>query len=234
MIFGTWCLIPSPEVVSALSQNLDFVILDREHGTASYSDIYNMIAAAKREDTYAFVRVSSNNESEILHSLDCGADGIIIPHVQTVEDVEKFIKYTSYPPMGERGYTPFVYSGSYGRVKNQENFKKETNEALIRGIIIEDEEGVRNLPYIVRMDIDLIYIGVYDLSISLGLPINAPKIKQICKEIAKEVRSNKKSLGAIFSNKKDLNFLQELDVDFGCYKTDTAILFDSTEEVISW
>jgi 4-hydroxy-2-oxoheptanedioate aldolase len=234
MKYGTWCIIPSPEVVSVLAHNLDFVILDQEHGTASCSDIYNMTAVAQREDAVVLARPSKNDETEILHLLDCGVDGIIVPHVRTVGDVLAFLEYTNYPPFGKRGYTPFVYSADYGRHKKDECFKDLANTKIIRAIIIEDMEGVNNLHEMLGLGINMVYIGVYDLSSSLGLDVDDPRIKDICKDIVDMVKAAHKQTGAIFGDRASLTDMVNLGIDFACYKTDTAILFDAIKEMREW
>lgn len=235
MQVGTWCIIPSPQVASVLAQNLDFVIVDREHGNASYEDVYAMCAAVQRIDKLCFARPSSNNEAEILHLMDSGVDGIIIPHVQHVKDVERFIEYTNYPPKGNRGYTPFVQAGGYGAVK--ERYGKEStrllNDTLYRAIIIEDMVGVNNLSEMVHMDFDMVYIGIYDLSISIGCEMKDRRLQEIVQHIIRTSLNAGKSVGAIFHTKEEMQSLQARGITHAVYKTDTAILYDSVREVLS-
>jgi 4-hydroxy-2-oxoheptanedioate aldolase len=233
MQYGTWCILPSPEVVSVLAHNLDVVILDREHGTASYADIYNMCAAAQRECVMVLARPSSNNEAEILHLLDCGVNGIMIPHVQSVIDVQEFLEYTNFPPIGSRGYTPFVYGAQYGAHKDDPQWKDHTNLQIYRAVIIEDDAGRRELPSILKTPIDMVYIGVYDLSTSLGMSVDDPRMNDIFTQMAKQIKAARKALGAIFHDEASLQFLRSNNVDLAVYKTDTAILFDGTKTLRS-
>jgi len=106
---GTWCIIPSEHVVNILAKaGLDFVLIDMEHGTANLECVYKMVLAANAEGVDALVRVSSNDESEILKVLDVGAAGVIIPHIETVNDCKQALSFTKFPPMGQRGYSPYV------------------------------------------------------------------------------------------------------------------------------
>jgi len=222
MQYGTWCLIPSPEVVDIVSRKLDFVILDREHGNASDRDIFNMITAASATDTDAFVRVSSNNEREILHALDSGATGIIVPHVHTALDIKKIADFALFPPEGNRGYTPFVHSSSYHPTLK---YKEATNARVFIGIIIEDMEGVNNLREILsECHINMVYIGVYDLASSLGVGIS--DLKKEMEEISNICHDFCTDMGAIYSDKETLKNLADLDVEYAVYKTDTAVLYD--------
>ena len=113
-VYGVWCVIPSPEVINIISKSgLDFVIVDMEHGPMDYTIAQQMVISAHSENCNAIIRTPRNDESNILKSLDIGSDGIIIPHVNSIEDVEKCISYSKYPPIGNRGYTPYTRSGVY-------------------------------------------------------------------------------------------------------------------------
>lgn len=235
MNIGTWCIIPSPEVVSVLAQRLDFIIIDKEHGNASNRDVLLMTLAAHEARASSFVRVSANDEGEILHALDSGADGIIVPHIETVQDIEKFIAYTTFPPEGVRGYTPFVYGGRYGIYKKvAKEYQNRCNRELLRGIIIESVAGLNNLDSILKTSIDLIYIGVYDLASSLGIAVDSLEIDTYLKEACEKIKASDKMAGAIFFSKENFKKLKELNISYCVYKTDTAILAESIEEIGKW
>jgi len=235
MQFGTWGIIPSVQVASVLAQKLDFIIIDREHGNASYEDVFAMCSVIQRENKGCYVRASSNNDTELLHLMDSGVDGIIIPHVSTVKDVEMFIEYTNFPSVGCRGYTPFVYNGRYGKWKNTPNeYKKFTNTSLMRGVIIEDEEGLQNLSNILKYPLDMIYIGIYDLASSLGVKIDDPLVKTVFSKIIKMAEVVSIPVGAIFNDSTTLNDLRFSGVEYAVYKTDTAIIMDALEEMLEW
>lgn len=235
MKYGMWCIIPSPEVISVLSKGLDFVILDKEHGNFSYQDIFNCTAQAQREGKEVWARPSSNNESEILHLLDSGVDVIIVPHISNEHDAHEFIEHTTFPPIGHRGYTPFVFSGGYGAVKKEaEKYRDGEDFRIARSSIIEDMGGVHALPKILKENIDIIYIGIYDLSVSMGLPMSDPKVKAIFSSICKQSLDAGKHVGAIFSDRESLDYLRDNGVEYAVYKTDTAVIYDAVEEMRKW
>ena len=108
-IFGTWCVIPSPEVTNIICKaGFDFVIIDMEHGSMDYTLAQRMVTSAQAEGSKAIIRTPRNDESNILRALDIGSDGIIVPHIKSVEDVNRCISYSKYPPIGNRGYTPYT------------------------------------------------------------------------------------------------------------------------------
>ena len=148
-MMGTWCVIPSPEVTSIICKaGFDFVIVDMEHGSMDYTLAQRMVTSAQAEGKKAIIRVSRNDESNILRSLDIGSDGIIVPHIKSVEDVNKCISYSKYPPIGNRGYTPYTKSGGYSVTDSYQ--EKENKESFV-GIILEDEAGLKNIERCTRI-----------------------------------------------------------------------------------
>lgn len=228
---GTWMILPYVEIATLLATQLDFIIIDMEHGNFNYKDVMACTAAAHCHGAHVFARASSNNEHELLRLMDNGVNGIIVPHIQTAQDVQKFLDYTNFPPTGQRGYTPFVYSGKYGEAKKDPKYKDDSNNKLLRGVLIEDMTGYNNLEDILDFPIDIVYIGIYDLSMSLGLPLDDPEVKRLFKDIARRTVKSGKEVMAIFHNTESLGFLVDNDVHYMAYKTDTAILHDALEEV---
>ena len=88
-VIGTWCVIPSPIVIDIIcSAGLDFVIIDAEHGHLDWKDINSHIRAALRSDTVVLVRIAERSTTLSKRALDIGADGIVIPWMEKVEEVE--------------------------------------------------------------------------------------------------------------------------------------------------
>ena len=185
--YGTWSEIYSPYMADILSQTgLDFIVIDREHGAFSMETVQNMTFASQKNGCDVFVRVSEFEKSSILNVLDMGVNGIIFPHIHSLNQIEEIEQNVLFPPRGKRGYNPFVCSCGYKSITNEEVNKK--NDDLIVSVIIEDLEGIDNLPQLVQSKtIDIFYIGQYDLSISMGIPgdiENEKLLKKIDKAVA--------------------------------------------------
>ena len=102
-VYGTWCIIPSPEVSDIITNTgLDFIIIDMEHGIMDFKIAQLMTITAQLNNCTSLVRIPNINESNILKSYEIGSDGIIIPHVKNIEDVNNIIKYSKYPPKGKK------------------------------------------------------------------------------------------------------------------------------------
>jgi 4-hydroxy-2-oxoheptanedioate aldolase len=169
-LFGTWCEIPSPVSVHALSQaGLDFVLIDLEHGAINLETAQNMVFAAHAGGCATIVRVSEHNIGDILPVLDTGADGLMIPHVESVQDVDALVSQTKFYPIGNRGFNPFTSGCGYQSVDLA--YLEDYNKRLVLSVILENEAGIENVDAIAEHEqVDIVYLGQYDLSIAMGIP----------------------------------------------------------------
>lgn len=224
-MFGTWCIIPCPETVNILCKSgLDFVLIDFEHSPVDYICAQKMIMAAHAENKKAVIRVSKLDEVEILRSLDIACDGIMVPHVETSDDVTKIISYCKYPPEGIRGYSPYTRAGGYC-VK--ENYTQTANNNVFVSAIIESVKGVNNLDKILKnQSLDMIYIGAYDLSVELGHPgdINHPDVQSVIQKCIDKSHEHSVSVGAMYHTREDYEYLKKNEVNFLVYKVDSLII----------
>jgi len=232
-VYGVWCVIPSPEVINIISKSgLDFVIVDMEHGSMDYTTAQRMVTSAHSENCDAIIRTSRNDESNILKSLDIGSDGVIIPHINSIEDVEKCISYSKYPPIGNRGYTPYTRSGGYS-VKD--NYKEDTNKNSFVGVIIESKEGLDNIESIVGNEyIDMVYIGTYDISASLGCSVGDKKVLGELERCSNIIIDSGKSVGCLFHNQKELDFFKSIGINLLVYSVDSSILYNAFSQIKNW
>lgn len=231
-MIGTWCIIPSAEVVNVLCKSgLDFVLVDFEHSPVGFETAQRMVLSAHSENKYAISRVGKLEEVEILRSLDIGSDGIIIPHIESLEDVNQCLQYIKYYPEGNRGYSPYTCAGGYC-VKP--DYTKNANNDILFGIIIESKKGIDNLDEILSSpDLDLVYLGAYDISISLGLAgqINHPTVVEVLNKCTEKINKAGKIAGAMYHGTEDYNRLTKQGVNFLVYKVDSLIINEGLEQV---
>src|SRR5690606_38252095 len=86
--------------------DMDYVVIDMEHTPINTEGAEKLIVSARVSGTAPFIRVSESSRGSILKMLDAGAEGIIIPNIETVEQVHKLVQYAKYPPVGNRGFAP--------------------------------------------------------------------------------------------------------------------------------
>lgn len=230
--FGTWCILPSPECVNVLCKSgLDFVLIDMEHSPVDFITAQKMVMAAHAEGKEAVVRVGKLDELDILKALDIGSDGIMVPHVESKDDIDKIVSFAMYPACGIRGYSPYTRAGGYC-VKD--NYTSDENNRIFISVIIESQKGLDNLDEILSNPyLDMIYLGQYDISIALGHPgeINHPEVISIVENCVKKAKKTGKAVGALYHTKKDYEYFTKIGVDFLVYKVDTAIINDGLREV---
>lgn len=230
-VMGTWCEIPSPEFINVLAKaGLDFVIIDMEHGAVDFSTASKMVMAADADGCAPLIRVAKNDESDILRSLELAPQGVIVPHIQSANDRAAAVKYTKFPPVGQRSLNPFTRAGGYHADKN---YTEEQNKKTLLALLVEGEEGIKNLDKIIDDNTDIVYIGTYDISMALGLPndIKNKKVIAILKKMVTTIKKRNKVAGCMFHDVKELDFFKSIGIQFLCYKVDTSVVFDEFERM---
>lgn len=234
-VIGTWCIIPSPVVTDIIcASGLDFIIIDSEHGPIGFETAQEMIIVCESRDVSPIMRVSNVNESEILKALDIGVHGIQIPNIQKTEDILKIIEYSKYPPLGNRGFSPFTRAGNYS-LTNAETLTKTANENLLVGINIENKESIENIDQILEIDqLDLVFIGLFDLSKALGIPgqVNDRIVLDYLESLTMKILEAGKYPGTIATSPDKLKYFSSIDIRFILYLVDCEML-KSSYEVIS-
>src|SRR6266536_2841342 len=103
-VFGLWVTLESASVTEmAVALGLDWVVLDAEHGHLDWKEILEHVRATVRSDTVALVRLAELNAGLIKRALDIGADGVVIPWIETADQLKQAVAFAKYPPEGLRG-----------------------------------------------------------------------------------------------------------------------------------
>ncbi|MEH6577486.1 MAG: aldolase/citrate lyase family protein [Amphritea sp.] len=171
-VINGWLAIPSSFSAETMAhQGWDSLTVDMQHGVTDYNSLIPMLTAISTTNTMPVVRVPWLEPGILMKTLDAGAYGVICPMVNTAEDAEAFVQYTSYPPRGQRSFGPIrsvLYAGA--------DYPRHADETIVRFAMIETRQALDNLEEILAVDgIDAIYIGPADLSNALGC---TPKFDQ--------------------------------------------------------
>ena len=166
---GSWVTLSNPSVAEIMADaGFDWLCIDMEHSVIDFFGAQQLIIAIQGKGLKAFVRVGENCPLIIKRVLDAGADGIIVPMVNSKFDAERAVSYARYPPLGKRG-VGLARAQSYG--SNFEEYRDEKSKQICIIVQIEHIDGIRNLDEILSVDgINGTFIGPYDLSGSLGKP----------------------------------------------------------------
>lgn len=158
----------------ASMSDLDYVIIDTEHGPFDVESTANMIRVMELHDNTTLVRVKDSNRNSILKMLDVGAKGLIIPQVHSVAQVREIVEYGKYYPVGERGYA-FARAAGYGHADHAKlgmlGYMEVSNRETLLIPQCETMGALEHIEEIAAMEgVDGIFIGPFDLSIAMGIP----------------------------------------------------------------
>ncbi|MEE2738698.1 MAG: aldolase/citrate lyase family protein [Planctomycetota bacterium] len=141
----------------------DGIWLEGEHGPVDFKDIGNLTRACDLWGATSIVRVNQNEQGLIYRTLDRGAQGIVVPHVNTKEEAENVVAGGKFPPAGLRGM--FTSRQGFG----VEDYFVTANDQTLLVILIEDIIAVQNLDAILTVDnIDVFFVAPADLAASMG------------------------------------------------------------------
>jgi 2-dehydro-3-deoxyglucarate aldolase len=167
--WGAWLMLTDPMAPEIMSHvGFDWLLIDAEHSPLNVETLQTMVLMTQRGGTPAIVRVPWNEPGLIKQVLDLGAEGVMVPMVNSAEDARRVVDAARYPPGGRRGWGPRA-AADFGR--RTEAYSREANERINVFIQIEHIEAVRNLDEILAVPgLDGAYIGPGDLSFSMGMP----------------------------------------------------------------
>lgn len=103
-VYGLWVTLESPSITEmAVALGLDWVVIDAEHGHLDWKEIVEHVRATVRSQTVALVRIAQSNLGLVKRVLDIGADGVVVPWIETPEQLRQAVAFAHYPPTGVRG-----------------------------------------------------------------------------------------------------------------------------------
>ena len=226
-VFGTWSSLSSANVVNVLgTTGLDFVVIDMEHGSMSFETVENMVRAAETTGISPIVRVWDDHEQTLLRALETGVQSVMVPHVKTAKDAERIAKACKYYPEGNRGLSPYTRVHDFTHENIEESLKLSNEETLV-GILVEGKDGLNNLEEIVKVQgIDLIYLGLFDICQSVGLPgqLNHPEVLDEVARCRGIIQSNGIAAGSMATDIEYVKMLKKLNYQFIAYLNDAAAL----------
>lgn len=194
---GCWIDLPSPQVADIVAgSGFDYVVLDLEHGIASIETLQvQLMALAGR--CASVVRIPEMNEGWIKRVLDCGADAVMIPRVETASDAAEIVQMARYAPEGRRGEgLPVVRASGWGRnsVKYRQAWRE--NPGII--LQIESAAGLAEVEAIAATKgISQVFFGPSDYSASIGVAITDPAVLSAAETVSRAGLANELEVGTI-------------------------------------
>ena len=233
-VLGVFSKTSDPAFIEIMGHSgIDFVIIDLEHSSNSVQTVQNLIRAAEVAKIFPVVRVKEDNSSIIGEVLDIGAGGIQVPQINDSEMAEEIIRLSRFSPEGMRGVCRFVRAADYSSMDRFRYFKV-SNEAVII-LQLEGEEAIRNIDGILDVPgADIIFVGPYDLSQSLGVPgeIDHPVVVEKMKEIVEKSIQKGAAVGTFVDTIENAEKWRELGVKYISYSVDVGIFYEKCVEIV--
>ncbi len=199
-VFGMTVYSGSTAVIEALGHfGFDFAFIDAEHTPMSVTDLKDCVMAARLTGVSPLVRVTRPDVIEIRKALEMGAEGVIVPHVKTKEEMEICVVGAKFPPKGRRGYDGTVRSANYGGAGfNASEYIEYCNDTELIIPMAEDFEFMDNIDELMSVPgIDAINFGPADFALSKNIrvfyDVNQPEVQKAMSEIAE--RTTKMNIG---------------------------------------
>lgn len=164
--FGAWCGLSSTFTTELVARaGFDWICIDTQHGLIGFQELSAMLQVSNAVGTPALVRVASHQPSELMHALDAGAEGVIVPMVESAEQARELVGTCRYPPAGHRSWGPI--RGAFG---NPVPGIEAANRTIVVVLMIETVAGVENVDAIAAVPgVDVLLVGPSDIAVVHGL-----------------------------------------------------------------
>ncbi|MEW5978747.1 MAG: aldolase/citrate lyase family protein [Acidobacteriota bacterium] len=155
----------------------DVIWLDMEHRSFGYEAVDVMSLASRATGIDLMVRILKTGYSSPMRCLESGANGLMVPHVRSVEEARQWVEWSRFPPIGRRGFDGAGVDADYMLADPIEHMRNGNEETFL-ALQIEDREAVECVEEIAALDgVDLLFVGPADLTLSYGVPFQFEHIR---------------------------------------------------------
>ena len=213
-LFGAWASLGSPGSAELLGRaGADWVVVDLEHGYTTESELLAHLFAIEASGSTALVRPQSAERLRIGRALDMGAAGIVIPRLDTAEQVREAVTFLRYPPTGQRGVALLTRGARLGTVNHAG--VAALNDDIVGIVQIESPSALEAADAFAATDgVDVLFVGPADLSHSLGIPgqFANPIYQDALRSVVAACRAHGKAPGILLYDRTA--FKPHLDLGF--------------------
>lgn len=232
LIVGTFIKTPSPMLVEVLALSaLDCLCLDAEHSPFDRATIDACVFAARAGEMDIVVRVPSAAPEHLLHALDCGAAGVVVPHVRSAEEARAAVKACHYG-RGGRGYAGSSRAAGYATIP----MSQHKANSLARTVVIaqiEDPEAVEAIEEIAAVEgVDALYIGRVDLTVAYGVErLDDARVVTAMETVCAAARRFDRPVGMYLSNPEEVALWREKGATLFLLGSDHGFLLSGAAEL---
>jgi 2-keto-3-deoxy-L-rhamnonate aldolase RhmA len=214
----------------------DYFVIDMEHAFYDMSDITEILQFARKIDITAVVRIPRLDYAYVAKTLDMGAEGIWVPHLDTEAQARDLVRFGKYPPEGIRGAAVPVF-----RQKERQEFKQSAdyyrtvNDETLLIAQIEGREAIGNIEAITAVPgIDVAMMGTQDLSLDMGYPGQEthPEMRAAIQKVVDACQKNGKSSGDHIANIDELRYWIGKGMRMITYSYETNLIVEKGRDVL--
>ncbi|EEU42665.1 uncharacterized protein NECHADRAFT_47695 [Fusarium vanettenii 77-13-4] len=230
--FGAWQMIRGANVSRVLARTgVDWVLVDCEHGDIDDGAMHEAVPAIADAGVSPIVRPPGMEGWMIKRALDSGAHGVLIPLIETVEEVKKVVKAAKFPPRGRRGFGSPYAQQRFNPSPTFIEYLHQANDATLVIVQIETKEALEAVDEIAAVDgVDVLFIGPFDLGNNIGHPIisseMAPQLRDAIAKVLKASHKHGKKCGIYTSGGQQAKVFADQGFDMISVATDHTSLDD--------
>jgi 2-keto-3-deoxy-L-rhamnonate aldolase RhmA len=223
---GTWIKLSSPESVEIMAHvGFDFVVIDLEHTTLDLGAASTHIAMAHALGVHPLVRVPDHGLSVIQRVLDAGAAGVVVPHVDTVEQARAVVRATCFPPRGDRGSGSTSRAGRWGLLPRADYLEYGNEQALC---VVQLEREILALD-----GIGAAFVGTADLSMSMGVAAGSDEVDRLVTSALAAATETGVPIGTASATSDQARAALARGYDYVVVSNDTSILASGGRAIVN-
>ena len=233
LVVGTFIKTPSPIIVEVLSLTaMDCLCLDAEHAPFDRLTLDSCIFAARASGKDILVRIPSPAPEHILNALDCGATGIVVPHVRSAEEAREAVRASQYGH-GGRGYAGSSRAAAYTTKPMQAHLAASAADVTII-LQIEDPEAVEAIDEIAQVDgVDALFVGRVDLTVAYGAATqDDERVLQAVERVCRRARHYRRPVGMFLSRIEDVGKWRALGASLFLLGSDHGFLLAGADDLL--
>lgn len=233
MLGGTFIKTPAYEVIEMMAiAGLDFVTLDGEHAPFDRARQDALLAMAKALNLPCLVRVAEANQAEILHALDSGATGVIVPHVSSAAQAEAVARWCRFGKDG-RGYAGSTRWAGFNTARMGDNLARSREDTVVI-VMIEDPEAVAAADTIAAVPgVDGLFLGPADLSVASGKTDMAdPVVAQAHRTLSEATKRHGRALATVAADVQGIASLKKSGFNMILVGSDQGYVVNGARQVV--
>ncbi len=232
---GPFCKMSEPTIYELAGlAGFDFAIIDMEHGPLGFETAQQLVRTCELAGISPVIRIPANQAEYVQRALDIGAHAVQAPEINTPADAQRLVDAAKFHPVGQRGVCRFVRAAQYTQIDKQKYFGLANRGQLVVAHI-EGQTGFENLDAILTVTgIDVLFIGPYDLSQSLGVPgqTDHPRVQDAMTDIVNRSRAAGKTVGTFVETSEQAVHWMNRGVLYIAYSVDVGLLLEAFRSVV--